>query len=717
MNAASALRERMSWPPEEAHLALEALARESGLATRSTELLPPPQMPNGFTVHWRAAFDQWLEPAAAQLGVEADAIAPMYGEVEDLIRNGAPALLACAAKDRVFFYAILGFTRGQARVLGPGSKIELVSFAELCSEVRWEEDSLVAKEIETLLDAADLPLAQRAKAMRGMLTARLDGKRLRRCWMLKPSPSLSLWAHAFHARVPHAFGAAIACHFLQYVAALASWWVIGSAGLSGRFQPGWFAAWVLLLLSVIPFRMLELWWQSAFSLRAGAQLKQRLLQGTLKLHPDEVRADGAGRHFGKAAESEAVETLALGGGLMALLSIIDLIVAAAVLWRGAAGGAHLLMMGAWMTLLGALCARHYRRQRSWAVSRIDVTHALLERMEGHRTRLAQQAPSRWHAGEDELLSDYHDISERMDRNGAYILAFARRGFMLLGLLALAPAFIFGAPSATALAVSVGGLLLATLALDAAAQSVQALISAATSFEQIRGLLLSAGRSEQQGVVATLPRRAKETADHGKPLVEMRGLGFRYSTSNKPVIGGCDLQIRRGDRLLLEGASGSGKSTLAALLAGLRTPTDGLLLLDGMDLPTLGSLRWQQRITFAPQFHDNHVFAGTFLLNVLLGREWPAAPEDIPVARAICDELGLGPLIDRMPGGMNQMVGESGWQLSHGERSRLYIARTLMQQADLVLLDESFAALDPETLSLALRCVLRRADSVMVIAHP
>ena len=64
-----------------------------------------------------------------------------------------------------------------------------------------------------------------------------------------------------------------------------------------------------------------------------------------------------------------------------------------------------------------------------------------------------------------------------------------------------------------------------------------------------------------------------------------------------------------------------------------------------------------------------------------------------------------------------MVGESGWQLSHGKRSRLYIARALLQGADLVVLDESFAALDAETLRVALGCVLARASTLLVIAHP
>jgi ATP-binding cassette subfamily B protein len=71
----------------------------------------------------------------------------------------------------------------------------------------------------------------------------------------------------------------------------------------------------------------------------------------------------------------------------------------------------------------------------------------------------------------------------------------------------------------------------------------------------------------------------------------------------------------------------------------------------------------------------------------------------------------------MPSGLFQMVGETGWQLSHGERSRLYIARALLQRADFVIFDESFAALDPENLGKALACVLKRAPTLMVIAHP
>jgi ATP-binding cassette subfamily B protein len=73
----------------------------------------------------------------------------------------------------------------------------------------------------------------------------------------------------------------------------------------------------------------------------------------------------------------------------------------------------------------------------------------------------------------------------------------------------------------------------------------------------------------------------------------------------------------------------------------------------------------------------------------------------------------------MPQGIHQLIGEErgAWVLSHGERSPLYIARTLLQNADLIILDESFGVLDPENMEIALRTVLRRAPTLLVIAHP
>jgi ABC-type multidrug transport system fused ATPase/permease subunit len=179
----------------------------------------------------------------------------------------------------------------------------------------------------------------------------------------------------------------------------------------------------------------------------------------------------------------------------------------------------------------------------------------------------------------------------------------------------------------------------------------------------------------------------------------------------------ELVIAAGERVLVEGPSGGGKSTLGALLAGLRVPQSGAILLGGLDRETLGSTAWRRHVALAPQFHENHVLTETLAYNLLMGRDWPPRAEDLREAECICNELGLNELLTRMPAGLFEMVGETGWRLSHGERSRLYIARALLQGAELVIFDESFAALDPENLQRALACVLKRAPTLMAIGHP
>ncbi|HSF16613.1 MAG TPA: ATP-binding cassette domain-containing protein, partial [Vicinamibacteria bacterium] len=104
-------------------------------------------------------------------------------------------------------------------------------------------------------------------------------------------------------------------------------------------------------------------------------------------------------------------------------------------------------------------------------------------------------------------------------------------------------------------------------------------------------------------------------------------------------------------------------------------------------------------------------------NLLMGRRWPPRAEDMEEAESLCRELGLGDLLDHMPAGMLQMVGESGWQLSHGERTRLFTARALLQDSEIVILDESLSALDPDNLRRALACVLERAPTLVLVAHP
>jgi ATP-binding cassette subfamily B protein len=367
-----------------------------------------------------------------------------------------------------------------------------------------------------------------------------------------------------------------------------------------------------------------------------------------------------------------------------------------------------------MVVSVALVIRHHRRRRDWTDARFAMTNELVERMNGYRTRLAQEPRERWHDDEDQALARYLAESEGLDTTLGTLTAIVPRGWLFLGMLGLVPAFVTGTATPTSFAVSLAGVLLARAALNGLAGALTNLSGALIAWRRVGLLFAAAARG---GAVPAPLASAPASGADTRALLDAHEIVFRHSDRGMPVLRGASLRIAPGDRLLLEGHSGAGKSTLSSLLAGLRAPESGLLLLDGLDQRSLGTAAWRRRVASAPQFHENHVLQSTFAFNLLMGRRWPAQPEDLVEAETICRELGLGELLARMPAGLMQMVGETGWQLSHGEKSRLYIARALLQGAEVLLLDESFGALDPETLATCLRCVLARAPTMLVIAHP
>lgn len=367
----------------------------------------------------------------------------------------------------------------------------------------------------------------------------------------------------------------------------------------------------------------------------------------------------------------------------------------------------------WMAFATALAVAYYRRRREWTTARIEVTQELVERMVGHRTRLVQQPPERWHEGEDDSVARYVEKSRRIDSLNTALLALLPRGWLVAGIAAMAPAFVSGSKSAGILAAQLGGILLAHAALQDLSSALASMSGALIAAERARDLLLAAGSTEPSGDPAVAVMSAISPI---RRLFEMRDVTFSYPGRAAPAVRHNFVEIHRGDRILLQGSSGSGKSTWAALASGVRLPESGLLFLRGIDRKTTGDRNWRRRVAAAPQFHENHIFTGSLAFNLLLGRKWPPEPADLAEAETICREPGLGALIDAMPAGIMQMVGESGWQLSNGEKSRVHLARALLQRADLVILDETFAALDPDSAQQAIECVLRRAETVLCVAH-
>ncbi|MBP7687403.1 MAG: ABC transporter ATP-binding protein [Thermoflexales bacterium] len=720
----------LAWPAARLAEALEIAAQQTGLTPLGAQAVSDDKAAP-VTDTDDIAQEQWLAVSAARLGIEAEPVEATLSEMVHLVQTAAPAILRIPieteAAPRRFLVLLARAAFGRVAVLGVDLKVRRVSAQAvrdaLCGPLiePWGErvDRVLAG-----LGEDSIPLKRRERARQTLLEEQLSALRIGIGWLLRVSPGASLWQQARLNRLARPVLTMLGAYLLQEALLVGSWGLIGRGVLAGAFEAAWLSAWALILFSAIPCQLLVSWAQGQLSVLAGAMFKQRLLFGLLKLQPDEIRGQGMGQFLGRVLDSEAVEMLALSGGLAALIAVVQLGVALWVLAQGAGGGAQVLALLAWCAATGLIGWWSYRRGRAWLTANRSLTNDLVERMVGHRTRLAQEAPHNWHAGEDQELARYLDLSREFDRSDLYLAALPS-AWLIVGVASLLPALLSASTGLEKLAISVGGVLLAYQAFTAIQFGVQGLIQLGLAWQQIKPIFQAASRPAEAAAVvirsAASPapdRSGGATADPDrKPLLVARNLSFRYRAQGRQVLHDCNLHIKPGDRVLVEGPSGGGKTTLAAILAGLRQPESGALLLHGYDRQSLGNEAWRQRVVIAPQFHENHIFSETFAFNLLLGRRWPPTDADLKEAETICAELGLGELLARMPAGWQQMVGENGWQLSHGERSRVFIARALLQHADLIIMDESFGALDPENLARSLACARRRAATLLVIAHP
>ncbi|WP_395700535.1 ATP-binding cassette domain-containing protein [Aquabacterium sp.] len=696
--------EASRWPQAALGDALQCLTEDAGVPTGPYATAPATGDPSA-----------WLAEATAPLGLEAEPVSLPWRGLDAQWCRVAPALLRAPADagQPAGCWLLCRANRRWAWLQGPDGRRRRVPVAALSRA--WAGDPAAASTPAWagLLARAGLDARHQARVLRALREDALADRGLDGVWLLRPAASQAFLPQLRREGVPRRALAMLACLALGYGLEIQAWALIGAAALEGRLDLGWLAAWVLLMLSLIPLRSLGAWLEGCFALDAARLFKQRLLVGALRADPDRTRADGIGATLSRVMEAQALEGLALGSGLALVVALLELGFAAGVLALGAAPAAHLLLLGGLLALALAWWWRHAARLTTWTDGRLALTHDLLERMIGHRTRLLQEQAARRDAQEDAQCAGELAAARQVDRSLVPLVGWLP-GLWLLGALALlAGPLLAGRAAMGPLAISLGGVLLAHRALHGLAGGGAAAARALVAWRQVAALFRAGGAAAPAADGAAVALPAPPAVG---PLLQADALGFRHAGQHAEVLRGVDLQLKAGDRVLLQGASGSGKSSLVALLTGWRQPTQGSLLLAGLDRGSWGP-RWHRLATAAPQFHDNHVLAGTLAFNLLLGREEGATEAALAEAEAVCRELGLGPLIERMPAGLQQRVGETGWQLSHGEKSRIFLARALLQQAPLTLLDESFAALDPPTLRQCLDTAVRRSRTLVVVAHP
>lgn len=331
---------------------------------------------------------------------------------------------------------------------------------------------------------------------------------------------------------------------------------------------------------------------------------------------------------------------------------------------------------------------------------------------------------------DELLRGYLHASRtsaRADCKAARITARLGASMELLAGLALAVALLWGSGRVIAGELSAGSLL-AFLAyvrsgVKPARQSAKGsarLAKAAACGERLLEVL------DSEDKIRALP--GAPAAPISPSTLEFRAVTYAYPAASERALDaegpgsgevprgraldGFSWTFRGGAATLVLGPSGAGKSTLSALASRLVDPDGGAVLLDGLDLRSLdlGSLR--ARIAVAPQ--ADQLFGWTIRQNLLLGR--PDA-DDAALWRAL-DAVAAGDFVRSLPEGLETPLGTLGAGLSGGQRKRLCLARTLLRDAAVLVLDEPFSGLDSAAVAVLHRTIERLAETriVIVIAH-
>ena len=457
-------------------------------------------------------------------------------------------------------------------------------------------------------------------------------------------------------------------------------------------------------------RYAERLWSHDLALRALGRVRARFYAAVEPLAPAGLenfrRGDLTARMI---ADVDALQGLYLGGlgpPLVALAAGVVCVGAAAAFLpaAGAVLAVGLVAGGVGAPIVAGWISRKSGRRQ--AAARGELTAEIVD--------LLRSAPELVvYGAEERVLERVRTADRELDRQ-------ARRDAFIAGLADALSILVAGLTVVGVLAVAVrahhaGSLdrvFVAMLALFAVA-SFEAVSGLPGAARELSSVLASGGR------VLELVGRTPAVRDPAGPLdpprgsaVELENVTARYEPAAAPVLADFDLRLDPGRRIALVGPSGAGKTTVTSLLLRFLDPTEGRVTLADHDLR-----EYRQddvRATFALAGQEAHVFNSTIRANLLLAR--PDAIE-AELHRAL-GRAHLADWVATLPEGLDTLVGEDGSRLSGGQRQRLTIARALLSDSPVLVLDEPTAHLDPETAEAVVAEAFDAAGerSVLLITH-
>ena len=459
------------------------------------------------------------------------------------------------------------------------------------------------------------------------------------------------------------------------------------------------------------FRYLERYVSHDLNFRLLARIRVWLYQRILPLAPARLQDYRSGdlltRLVADVDELENFFIRVLAPPLVAI-AIILLTWALLNLFSPAAALAVVLLLilaGTALPLLVQALARRPGQQHIELRSRLNAR--LVEGIQGMADLLAYGAEDRYLARVEALNRETGRVQNRL---GA-ITALNDAGVTLIMNLAVVVALALAIPAVTSGALSGVNLAVIALGVMAAFEAVQPLPLA---FQHLSATLAAARRIFQ---VADAPSAVAEPDQPAPcpvdvPALIIDDLSFRYAADAPPALSHISFTLPPGGRMAVVGPSGAGKSTLINLLMRFWEYEQGRILLDARDIRDCAGDDVRARFSVVSQ--TTHIFNATLRENLLLAR--PDASEE-----ALWEALAQAQLADfvrSLPLGLDTWAGEMGLQLSGGERQRLAIARALLKDAPILLLDEPTANLDAVTERALWRDLqpLMARRSVLLITH-
>jgi ABC-type multidrug transport system fused ATPase/permease subunit len=199
----------------------------------------------------------------------------------------------------------------------------------------------------------------------------------------------------------------------------------------------------------------------------------------------------------------------------------------------------------------------------------------------------------------------------------------------------------------------------------------------------------------------------------KPIVEIKSLSFEYPGNSDFNLTNINLTIVEGTTVALVGGSGAGKTTLVDLIIGIHKPRSGQILVSGLP-PEQAIQKWPGAIAYVPQ--DVGIFPGSVIQNIVLGYDSQDTDNESVTKAIISSQIEA--MVEGLPNGLNENLGDRGSRLSGGQRQRLGIARALYTNPDLLILDEATSALDGKTEFDVSKSILMHNQSAtkIIVAH-